>query len=124
MVRVISHFVLAFFIMTSALLGALPVQKILLHNICGISAEESAMKMHEFTHLSLHKKAALLYKEGVYIGKRKRGQSVVLLYQVEGFYAEVSYRTYRREIDRISCFSGTRRLDPYLAGINVKHLVT
>jgi hypothetical protein len=110
--------------MASALLGALPAQRILLHNICGISAEESAMKMHEFTHLSLHKKAALLYKEGVYIGNRKRGQSVVLLYQVEGFYAEVSYRTYRREIDRISCFSGTRRLDPYLANINVKHLVT
>jgi hypothetical protein len=80
--------------------------------------------MREFTHLSLHKKAALLYKQGVYIGKRKQGQSVVLLYQLEGFYAEVFYRTYRREIDRISCFSGTRRLDPYLAGINVDYLVT
>ncbi len=81
------------------------------------------MKMRDFTHLLLHKKAALLYKEGVYIGKRKRGNSVVLLYQVEGFYAEVFYRTYRREIDAIRCFSGTRRLDPYLSAIDVASLV-
>ncbi len=80
--------------------------------------------MHEFTHMSLHKKAALLYKEGVYIGKRKRRESVIVLYQIEGFYAEVFYRTYRREIDRIRCFSGTRQLDPYLTGINVEHLVS
>jgi hypothetical protein len=124
MVRVISHLMLDFLLWLLHCSGHCQRKKYCCIIFAASLPEESAMKMHEFTHLSLHKKAALLYKEGVYIGKRKRGQLVVLLYQVEGFYAEVSYRTYRREIDRISCFSGTRRLDPYLAGINVKHLVT
>ncbi len=79
--------------------------------------------MHDFLHLSQKEKVALLYNQGVYIGKRKQGKTVVVLYQLEGFYAEVFYRTYRREIDRISCFSGTARLDPYLTGIDVEHLV-
>ncbi|WP_162944484.1 hypothetical protein [Flavisolibacter nicotianae] len=69
-------------------------------------------------------KTSLLYEQGVYIGKRRQGNSVVLLYQLNGFYAEVFYRTYRREIDRISCFSGTARLDPYLTAIDVESLVT
>lgn len=81
------------------------------------------MRLYDFIHLSQKEKVTLLYEHGVYIGKRKQGSAVVLLYQLEGFYAEVFYRTYRRVIDRISCFSGTARLDPYLTGIDVEHLV-
>ena len=82
------------------------------------------MRMYDFTRLPQKEKVALLYKYGVYIGKRQSGKTIAVLYQLEGFYAEVFYRTYRREIDRISCFSGTARLDPYLAGIDVEYLVT
>lgn len=82
------------------------------------------MRLHEFVRLPEKEKTALLYDQGVYIGKRRQGSSVVLLYQLDGFYAEVFYRRYRREIDRISCFSGTARLDPYLMAINVESLVT
>ena len=81
------------------------------------------MRMHDFIHLSQKEKVSLLYEQGVYVGKRKQGPTIVVLYQLDGFYAEVFYRTYRREIDRISCFSGTKRLDPYLAGIDVEYLV-
>ncbi len=81
------------------------------------------MRMHDFSHLPQREKVALLYKHGVYIGKRKHEKTIVVLYQFEGFYAEVFYRTYRREIDCISCFSDTARLDPYLADIDVEHLV-
>jgi hypothetical protein len=81
------------------------------------------MRLQDFTHLSLAKKVNLLYEQGVYIGKRKQRNTIVILYQLEGFYAEVFYRTYRREIDRISCFSGTARLDPYLSGMDVEPLV-
>jgi hypothetical protein len=79
--------------------------------------------MHDFTHLPQKEKVALLYEHGVYIGKRRNGKIIAVLYQLEGFYAEVFYRTYRREIGTISCFSDTVRLDPYLAGIDVEHLV-
>ena len=82
------------------------------------------MRLQEFSRLSEPEKVARLYEEGVYIGKRKHGTTVAVLYQLHGFYAEVFYRKYRQVIDRISCFSGTDRLDPYLTGIDVEHLVT
>ncbi len=81
------------------------------------------MRLQDFARLPDEEKANLLYNEGVYIGKRKQGNITVVLYQLEGYYAEVYYRKYRCIIDRISCFSGTARLDPYLAEINVEDLV-
>ena len=81
------------------------------------------MTLYDFTLLQDREKATLLYEQGVYIGKRKVGKTSVILYQFEGFYAEVFYRTYRRHIELISCFARTARLDPYLTEINVEHLV-
>lgn len=81
------------------------------------------MRLDEFTQLTNEEKAALLYERGAYIGKRRVGDTPVLLYQLEGFYAEIWYRRYRRVIGKISCFATTTRLDPYLAEINVEHWV-
>lgn len=81
------------------------------------------MTLQEFYDLPEEEKVALLYDQGVYIGKRKLAATTVILYQLEGFYAEVYYRQYRRIIECISCFAGTARLDPYLAQIDVEHLV-
>lgn len=81
------------------------------------------MRLHDFIRLPEKEKTKLLYEQGVYIGKRRQGTVAVVLYQLDDFYAEVFYRTYRREIDRISCFSGMARLDPYLVAIDVEHLV-
>jgi len=81
------------------------------------------MRLNAFQQLQECQQVALLYQQGVYIGKRKLGSTVIVLYQLEGFYAEVFYRTYRREIMWIDCFSETAKLDPYLAGIDVEHLV-
>jgi hypothetical protein len=81
------------------------------------------MTLQEFSALPDEEKAALLYEQGVYIGKRKLAATIVILYQLEGFYAEVYYRQYRRIIECISCFAGTARLDPYLPQIDVEHLV-
>lgn len=81
------------------------------------------MRLNEFQQLQESRQVTLLYEQGVYIGKRRLGSTVIILYQLEGFYAEVVYRTYRREIRRIVSFSETARLDPYLAGIDVEHLV-
>ena len=81
------------------------------------------MTLNEFSQLSELRKVDLLYEHGVYIGKRKLGDTIVVLYQLEGFYAEVFYREYRRIIECISCFGGTLRLDPYLSQIHVEYLV-
>ena len=81
------------------------------------------MTLCEFSLLPEKEKTALLYEQGLYIGKRKLGNITVLLYQLEGFYAELYYRRYRRVVERIRIFSDTLRLDPYLAQINVEHFV-
>lgn len=81
------------------------------------------MMLDNFTRLTNEEKTALLYDHGVYVGKRKIGITRVVLYQLEGFYAEVYYRRYRRDIEKIVCFATTARLDPYLMEIHVEHLV-
>jgi hypothetical protein len=81
------------------------------------------MTLYDFTLLEDREKIRLLYDHGVYIGKRKTRGTSVALYQLEGFYAEIFYHTYRRHIKQISSFAGTAGLDPYLTEINVEHLV-
>ena len=81
------------------------------------------MTLCEFSLLPEKEKTTLLYEQGVYIGKRKTGRITVLLYQLDGFYAEVYYRQYRQRIESIRLFADTARLDPYLAQIDVEHLV-
>lgn len=78
------------------------------------------MRMHEFSRLANEEKAALLYRRGVYIGKRKKGGAVAVLYQYDSFYVEIYYYQYRRVIYRISCFAGTERLNPYLPQVEVE----
>ncbi len=99
-------------------------KKNLLHKICGeFDPEEIVMMLNEFTQLTDKEKVNLLYAHGVYIGKHKQETTIVLLYQLEGFYAEIYYRKYRCVIKRISCFATTARLDPYLTEIDVEHFV-
>jgi hypothetical protein len=81
------------------------------------------MNLFDFQLLSMHDQVKVLYEQGVYIGKRRNNDYTALLYQLEGFYVEISYRQYRRHIDRIYCSASTSILDPYLEQIDVVHLV-
>ena len=81
------------------------------------------MTLVEFQLLPTKDQVSILYKQGVYIGKRKQGHLTILLYQIESFYVEVIYRMYRRYIAKIKCSDSTVVLDPYLEQIDVEHLV-
>ena len=81
------------------------------------------MTQFEFQILDITDQIRILYKQGVYIGKRKHGHLTILLYQVDSFYVEVVYRMYRRHIARIRCSASTSLLDPYLEQIDVEYLV-
>ena len=81
------------------------------------------MTLFEFRLLELPDQVALLYSEGVYIGKRKEGKTIILLYQLEAFYIEVYYRTYRRHVKTLYCTASTSILDAYLEQIDVEQLV-
>lgn len=80
------------------------------------------MTLYHFQLLPLPEQIELLYKDGVYIGKRKGEWSSVLLYQLESFYVEVYYRKHRCYVSRLHCFRSTELLDPYLEQIEVEHL--
>ncbi len=57
------------------------------------------------------------------MGKRNDHELIILLYQLEGFYVEVFYRSYRRYIERIKVCESTNILEPYLGEIDVEYLV-
>ena len=80
------------------------------------------MRMSDFNLLPAQEKAALLYKRGVYIGKRREGNQVVLLYQLDEFYVELFYVKYRHHIQRARCSASTLVLDPYLDQIRIEEL--
>lgn len=65
----------------------------------------------------------LLYRDGVYIGKRNDGRNILVLYQLAGFYVEISYSKYRCIIADLKCFASTSKLDPYLQNVNIEELV-
>lgn len=81
------------------------------------------MTMNEFQKFGENEQLTILYNEGVYLGKRRDANQVVLLYQLEGFYAEVFYRIYRQYISKIHLSGNISILDPYLEQIDVEDLV-
>lgn len=81
------------------------------------------MNLCNFRLLNNTDQINLLYKDGVFIGKRKENGKVVLLYQLEGFYVEIFYEEYRKYIRHINCFESTKKLTPYLKQINVEELI-
>lgn len=81
------------------------------------------MSCFDFRLLPEAEQVSLLYEEGTYLGKRSDKELIVLLYQLEGYYVEVFYRSYRRFIERIRVCESTAILDPYLDEIDVEYLV-
>ena len=81
------------------------------------------MKMYEFQKLKENEQLTILYNEGVYLGKRRKETQVILLYQLDGYYAEVFYRIYRQYVSKIHLSGNTSILDPYLEQFDVEDLV-
>jgi len=82
------------------------------------------MRMSEFELLLQNQQIAILYQQGVYVGKIKRGQQTRLLFQLESFYVEIAYTSYRLSIYQMYYSESTSILDPYLEQIDVEYLVT
>jgi hypothetical protein len=81
------------------------------------------MTMLEFKLLTQNEQIDLLYAEGIYIGKRKKNDQDLVLYQLESFYVEIIYHEYRKLINKIRCFNSTSLIEPYLEQIFVENLV-
>jgi len=75
--------------------------------------------MREFMSMPVRLQVDLLYHEGVYLGKRFEEDRSVLLYQIEGFYIEIGYRSYRLFIHSIRASETIDILEPYLDQIRI-----
>lgn len=81
------------------------------------------MTLYEYHQLEEPEQVELLYKEGIYLGKRKKSSLSAVLYQLDSFYVEVCYNRYRRLIREVRCFHSTEFLTPYLEQIDVEELI-
>jgi len=80
--------------------------------------------MSNFKELLLEEQLAILYQEGIYIGKSKKNEFTRLLFQLEYFYIEITYLSYRMSIHKILYTKSTTILELYLEQIDVEYLVT
>ncbi|MBO9682116.1 MAG: hypothetical protein J7502_05515 [Flavisolibacter sp.] len=83
---------------------------------------KKVLGLADFLALMPEQQFDLLHRDGVYIGKRKAGGQTIILFQLHGFYAEVHYRRYRREVDRLVTSDDTEILHPYLEQVHVRDL--
>jgi hypothetical protein len=81
------------------------------------------MTTYNFRLLPYNEQVAILYQDGVFIGKRSVGNDTLLLYQLDSFYVEIRYKKYRYFIHSVKIFRGIEALDPYLHHINVLELM-
>ena len=82
------------------------------------------MTMSGFQTLQREEQITVLYQHGVYIGKKKAGGLIRLLFQLDSFYVEITYADYRRSIYKIGYSDSTAILEPYLEQIDVEYSVT
>jgi len=83
---------------------------------------KKAIGQEEFKTLSLKEQLDILYNDGVHVGKRIVDGKAVILYQLNDFYAEVSFIHYRKEVDGVLTSNDVEMIHPYLDQIQVRDL--
>lgn len=80
------------------------------------------MQLAEFRSLSYEEQVDVLYREGIYIGKKKAGNEIILLYQLDYYYVKIFYSSYRENVRTICIFTSTRFLSGFLNHIDIEEL--
>lgn len=81
------------------------------------------MKPNHFDYMAEIEQADAIQENGVLVGKRQEGFNRILLYQVDGLYAEIFYHVHFNVITGIHTFSDTNLLEPYLTSIRIDSLL-
>src|SRR5690349_16754553 len=81
------------------------------------------MKLETFAGLDQEDQLDYLIHKGVCISDRETKTTIVLLYQIHGFYVELYHNIDSHEIERLRVFSSLFSLDPYLEQINISSLL-
>ena len=82
------------------------------------------MLLQEFKYETKQTKKQLILENGVFIAKRLKDQYILLLYQLDSFYAEVYYDYEEEQIGYIRTFDSTEELKPYLQAIDISPLLS
>jgi hypothetical protein len=80
------------------------------------------MKDHQFNVLEEQEQTVAIWEKGVFLSERIEGFHKFMLYQLEDFYVEVTHHTHFNVIIRVSSFSDTKQLEPYLAAISIENI--
>jgi hypothetical protein len=83
---------------------------------------KKAIGLIEYNELTQDQQLNLLHRDGVYVGKRKVDKQTVVLFQLYGFYVEVFYKQYRRQIDHTTATNDVSIVQPYIDQINIRDL--
>ena len=80
------------------------------------------MQLAQFRSLSHEEQVDVLYRNGTYIGKKKVGNEIILLYQLDFYYVKIFYSRYRENVRTICIFTSTRFLGEFLKHIDIEEL--
>ncbi len=80
--------------------------------------------LYEFNSLAENEKAECLWEYGVHVSERFDNKYTYVLYQLSNFYVEVKYDCDDNLILKITSFSSTTKLKPYIDDIDINQLNT
>lgn len=78
------------------------------------------MTLHQFKHLSLKEQASILETRAVYLASMQDEGDTYNLFQIDGFYLEISCTGYELQVSSLNYFDEMSLLAPYLKLINIE----
>jgi hypothetical protein len=83
---------------------------------------KKVINLAEYKELSWDLQLNILHQDGVHVGKRVIQGQRIILFQLYGFYVEVYYSDYRKEVSHIITSASADILQPYLDQIHIRDL--
>lgn len=81
------------------------------------------MKLSDFILLNEEEKTLTVLHQGILVGKRADLESLIFLFQVEGYYVETFCNMENKAIEEFRVFDNTKFLTPYLEKISLADLL-
>lgn len=82
------------------------------------------MNLNDFFCNNHKQRAALVWIHGELIAVRNSGNYTVCLHAIGRFFAEIWYRKEDKQIHLVKGFSNNAQLEPYLAMVDIKDIIT
>jgi hypothetical protein len=81
-----------------------------------------AMKSRKFKCLNKKQKISSLLRFGSFLAERKLGPFKIMLYELNSFYVEAYFLSWRKDVFFFNVFESVENLQPYLKKIDLSEL--